>query len=141
MAAEISGGGEEKIQTEESSDKIEENKGKPDEFEPTIEMKPPSANLSEQEAEFMKAMGDLIPSPRAAKRFVNIYRLTLASVVDGGKLSELRGTENRPGDCQAVLLMLAILTGFPGQGADILKTLANGGGKCNGISDFVSNLS
>ncbi|MBW8039032.1 MAG: hypothetical protein FVQ85_03435 [Planctomycetes bacterium] len=111
-----------------------------EEFEPTIEMKPPSANLSKQEAEFMKAMGDLIPSPRAAKRFVNIYRLTLASVDDRGKLDELRGTKNRPGDYQAVLLMLAILTGFPRQGADILTTLANGGGKCNGILDFMSKL-
>jgi hypothetical protein len=131
---------EKEIQTEEPVDRVEGEKDRPDEFEPTIEMKPPSANLSEQEAEFMKAMGDLIPSPRAAKRFVNIYRLTLASVDDGGKLSDLRGTENKPGDYQAVLLMLAILTGFPGQGADILKTLANGGGKSNGILDFVSKL-
>ena len=128
------------IQAEEPGDRVEGEKDKPDEFEPTIEMKPPSANLSEQEAEFMKAMGDLIPSPRAAKRFVNIYRLTLASVDDGGKLSELRGTENGPGDYQAVLLMLAILTGFPGQGADILKTLVNGDRKFGGIMDFVSKL-
>lgn len=132
------GGGEQEFDRE--IPPREEKEVRVDEFKPTIEMEPPSANLNEQEAEFMKAMGDLIPSPRAAKRFVNIYRLTLASVDDQGKLDELRGTKNRPGDYQAVLLMLAILTGFPSRGAEILTTLANGGGKCNGILDFVSKL-
>jgi len=111
-----------------------------DEFKPTIEMRPPLANLSEKEVEFMKAMGDLIPSPRATKRFLNIYRLTLSSVNDGGKLSRLRGTGNEPGEYQAVLLMLAILTGFPDQGPDVLKALEDRNKTFAGVSDFVKKL-
>jgi hypothetical protein len=69
----------------------------------------------------MKKLYPLIPSPRAAKRFVNVYRLFRA-MVDEDKLDEFVGDELQ-GQYQAALLLLALIIGFPGEATEILAAL------------------
>ena len=64
------------------------------------------------EVEFAERLFDFVPSPRAAKRFTNIYRLLKAPLSAGG-LREFEGTQTRPGDFRAAMVLLAVLTGFP----------------------------
>ena len=77
----------------------------------------------------MKRLHELIPSPRAAKRFVNVYRLVKAKAEANEERFE-RLTFPFGGDYRAALLLLAILTGFPEQAAEILGDLikSSGGG-------------
>src|SRR5262249_47554023 len=71
------------------------------------------------EREFMKKLFDLIPSPRAAKRFINVYRLIRASIDDPNELRTfVHGSEY-----QCVQLLLALVTGAPAQASEVLREL------------------
>ncbi|EMO4161081.1 P-loop NTPase fold protein [Morganella morganii] len=59
------------------------------------------------EESFAANLYPLIPSPRAAKRLVNVYRVLKASV-SGTQLQVFEGTETEPGQFQIPLLLLAI---------------------------------
>ncbi|HED6263872.1 TPA: hypothetical protein R5X30_002986 [Enterobacter bugandensis] len=59
------------------------------------------------EESFAASLYPLIPSPRAAKRLVNVYRVLKASV-GGAQLQAFEGTETEPGQFQIPLLLLAI---------------------------------
>ena len=59
------------------------------------------------EESFAASLYPLIPSPRAAKRLVNVYRVLKASV-GGAQLQTFEGTETEPGHFQIPLLLLAI---------------------------------
>ena len=85
-----------------------------------VEPNPPFLDLTEMERRFMHRMHRLIPTPRAAKRYVNVYRLLRASLPDS-KRTALE--DDVQGGCRSVLLMLAILTGFPQEGTVILREL------------------
>ena len=69
----------------------------------------------------MTKLYSLIPSPRAAKRFVNVYRLIRASI-DEDKQSAFVGNTQR-GQYQAVLLLLAMVSGYPVEATSILSDL------------------
>jgi hypothetical protein len=84
---------------------------------------PERLRLEQHEQTFMKELASLIETPRAAKRFVNIYRLLRASL-DDEELFVLTGDRAQPSlYYQPVLLMLAILTGYPTEGATLLQDL------------------
>jgi hypothetical protein len=72
----------------------------------------------------MQSLASLIPTPRATKRFVNIYRLLRASVDDDERASFL---ESKAALYKAVLLMLAIQIGFPEEATNLIHriTLTN----------------
>ncbi len=74
------------------------------------------------EREYMKKLYCLIPSPRAGKRFINIYRM-IRSTVDDEHWQEFVGEEMQGGDHRQALLLLAILTGYPGEASEILRQL------------------
>ncbi len=59
------------------------------------------------EESFAANLYPLIPSPRAAKRLVNVYRVLKAGV-GGAQLQAFEGTETAPGQFQVPLLLLAI---------------------------------
>jgi hypothetical protein len=88
---------------------------------PAIDLNPEHLRIETWEREFMKKLFLLIPSPRAAKRFVNIYRLVRASV-DKHQHEIFVGDETQ-GQYRAVLLLLAILTGYPAEATKILGEL------------------
>jgi hypothetical protein len=69
----------------------------------------------------MKQLFAMMPSPRAAKRFINIYRLLRASV-DDAERQYFIGNE-KGGKHRAALLLLAILTGYPAEATEILRAL------------------
>ena len=72
---------------------------------------PEPLQMKECERKFMQRFLPLIPSPRAAKRFANTYRLVRASV--GSQEIDSFVREDESGDYQIVQLLLAIQTGYP----------------------------
>jgi hypothetical protein len=99
------------------AEKVEEEEE--EEGEP-VDPNPPFLDISAEERAFMHEMHRLIPTPRAAKRYVNVYRLFRASLSDARRdLLERQGAARS----RQVLLMLAIVTGFPQEGAVILREL------------------
>jgi hypothetical protein len=86
-----------------------------------IDRHPAHLRIEEWERNFMKTLHDLIPSPRAGKRFINIYRLLRASV-RVGEQGQFVG-DHEDGEYQCALLLLAILTGYPAEATQILRTL------------------
>jgi hypothetical protein len=124
----------------EGEDVVDESDSDEMSQEVTIDMEPPALKLSKPEKTFMKALGDLIPTPRATKRFVNIYKLICATLTDEEKLRKFKGKDGEGGDYQAVLLLLAILTGYPNEACDIIKVLEDNPEKIEKISVFIQKL-
>ena len=73
---------------------------------------PEQLDLTEPELEFFTSLAPLVRTPRATKRMINIYRI-LRVTRDLGPASQFLGPHNRAGDYQAVIQLLAMLTGFP----------------------------
>ena len=76
---------------------------------------PPTEALRIRPAEldFMDKVAPLIPrTPRAVKRFVNIYRLYKAALSTPG-LSSFLGSPEHPGNFRAVQVLLALVIGIP----------------------------
>lgn len=85
---------------------------------PALDLNPENLQISEDERIFIKHLFPLMPSPRATKRFVNVYRLMRATVSDTDWPAFLD-----QGGYRAVLLLLAILVGHPLQATDLLRDL------------------
>jgi hypothetical protein len=67
------------------------------------------------ERAYMEQLHDLIATPRAVKRFVNVYRLLKATTsIDPA---------SDPAEYKSVLTLLAVLTGYPSEATDILRAL------------------
>jgi hypothetical protein len=88
----------------------------------SIDRKPEHLRIEPWEQSFMKLLHELIPSPRAGKRFINIYRL-LRATVGGRERSAFVGGAEQGGEHRCALLLLAILTGYPAEGTQMLRAL------------------
>jgi KAP family P-loop domain len=86
-----------------------------------IDLNPDYLLIQEWERAVMKKLFRFIPSPRAAKRFINVYRLLRASV-DSNKLQAFTGNAEA-GQHRSALLLLALLIGYPAQATEILLDL------------------
>lgn len=117
----------------------EEIKGPERKKEP--DLNPASLRIQPWERELAELLFPFIPSPRAAKRFVNVYRL-LKAPLSGDALRNFEGTKERPGDFQAAMLLLAAATGIS-QEADKLFSAILSGGDSNSTwrQVFTANLS
>jgi len=73
---------------------------------------PEALIVRRKEIEFMAELVSLIPTPRAAKRLGNIYRLIRAGVSPAA-LPQFLGRDQQGGEYQTVLALLAIQVGFP----------------------------
>ena len=81
-----------------------------------VDLQPSDLVISREEKELMKALGSFIETPRSAKRLTNVYRLF--RVIEGeDRLLRSNGFE-------PVLLLLALLIGFPRQGGDLLRAIS-----------------
>lgn len=89
---------------------------------PRLDPSPPFLEIDPLEVGFMSELAPLIHSPRSAKRLVNIYRLIRAQL-DRRQLYDFVGSADAPGEHQAVLVLLAILVGFPDQASWLLRSL------------------
>jgi hypothetical protein len=78
-------------------------------------------DLSPWERRFLAALYPLIPTPRAAKRLLNVYRL-MRGGLDERELRHVAGDEHA-GQYRAVLLLLGMLTGYPAEATVVLRDL------------------
>jgi hypothetical protein len=96
----------------------------PDEPSPSavaIDLRPPGLQVSRAEIEFLTRLAGLLPTPRAAKRMVNIYRLVRIAIPDN-ELPAFVGDENG-GPYRTVQVLLAILTGSPLAAGAVFRAL------------------
>lgn len=92
--------------------------------DPPVELTPPALRIDPAELRFMQSLAPFITTPRAAKRLVNSYRL-LRAQLDEVELTQFIDPQTGEGDYQAVLVLLAILIGFPNQAAAIFGVVAD----------------
>ncbi|MFC9253274.1 P-loop NTPase fold protein [Amycolatopsis thailandensis] len=78
----------------------------------TIDLRPPRLVISTAELEFLPTLAPLIRSPRAAKRFLNLYRLLRARLA-GEDLAEFLADGSREAPFRAVMVLLSVLVGYP----------------------------
>lgn len=84
-----------------------------DEQEPEVDLNPRNLDLVPDELELMRKLVPVLGrSPRAVKRFVNCYRLLKAGLT-ADELSTFLKEVDAGGQYEAVLLLLAIVTGTP----------------------------
>jgi WD40 repeat protein len=93
----------------------------------TVELRPLGLQVSQAEVEFMARLGELLPTPRVAKRLVNLYRLVRIGV-RSGELAEFVGDENGA-PYQAVQVLLAILVGHPEFAREMFRVILNSAGE------------
>jgi hypothetical protein len=86
-----------------------------------INRHPDHLRFEEWERSFMKKLHRLIPSPRAGKRFINIYRLLRASVEENQRSAFVGDTQR--GEYQSALLLLAMLIGYPSEATKLFQAL------------------
>ncbi|HEX6899229.1 MAG TPA: P-loop NTPase fold protein [Thermoanaerobaculia bacterium] len=89
---------------------------------PRLDPRPPALEIDPLEVAFMGLLAPLIVSPRSAKRLVNIYRLIRAQL-DERALDHFVGESEAPGEHQAVLVLLAVLIGYPDQASSLFRHL------------------
>lgn len=93
------------------------------------------------EAQFAERLFALIPTPRAAKRFSNLYRI-LKAPLRRENLTQFEGTAEMPGEFQVPMLLLAILISAPTEAAMLFPELhrqAEGGRSAKeGLANFGS---
>lgn len=82
---------------------------------------PEPLQLKKCEREFMWRFQPFIVSPRAAKRFVNVYRLLRASLTSSELTDFVRQDDS--GDYQVVQFLLALQTGYPERAMEIIGDL------------------
>ncbi|WP_406823959.1 P-loop NTPase fold protein [Pedobacter sp. KACC 23697] len=78
--------------------------------------------IKDWESEFAGKLFEFISTPRAAKRFVNIYRLMKVGI-SKNELTEFEGVSGNPGDFQCPMLLLAIIVGCPNEAPNLLANL------------------
>src|SRR5207344_2287531 len=86
---------------------------------PTVDLTPRKLVITPKERAFIEVLAPLISTPRVAKRLINTYRLLRVSAADPDAFEGGDG----PGEYQAVLLLLAIMNGFPSQASVLFREL------------------
>jgi WD40 repeat protein len=89
-----------------------------------IELRPRGLRVTPPEVEFMTQLGGLLPTPRAAKRLVNLYRLVRIGVPEGD-LSQFVGDASG-GSYQAVQVLLGLLVGQPLLAREVFRVVLAG---------------
>jgi sugar lactone lactonase YvrE len=88
------------------------------------DLQPEQLTLQAIEVDFMERLGGLTPTPRAAKKLVNLYRLVRISI-DRHDLAAFVGTPQTAGSHQIVQLLLAVLVGSPRHSNAIFEAILN----------------
>jgi len=83
---------------------------------------PQGLTVEEREREFIRMLHPLIVSPRALKRFTNVYRF-LRVQQRGPDLDRFRGTSGKPGEFQVAALLLAAVVGYPAEATSLLRAV------------------
>jgi hypothetical protein len=91
-----------------------------------VEINEGSLVIRTWEADYAKLLFDLIPTPRAVKRFSNIYRI-LKATVSKNDIEVFEGSSEVPGDFQVPMLLLSILSGHSSEATKLFPYLLNKG--------------
>jgi hypothetical protein len=83
-----------------------------------VDLNPADLDIAEIEQKFMVQLHELIGTPRATKRFVNVYRLFKASSPPSERQTLVEADRHQP-----ILILLAVLTGYPSEATTILRAL------------------
>lgn len=102
-----------------------------------FEVVPEALAVRRWETEFAERLEALISTPRAIKRFANIYRMLKASV-DPARLLEYEGTEQSPGDFQVPMTLLAMLIGAPAECCGLFPVLLGVAKAGQDVVEFLS---
>jgi hypothetical protein len=85
--------------------------------------------LSEPELKLLSSLAPLVETPREAKRMLNLYRM-IRSTKNLTPAGPFLGSEDQPGDYQAVVILLGLLSGHARRLEDVL--VAAPGDDCAG---------
>lgn len=85
-----------------------------------IDLMPQSLRLEPEELEHLKGLARLVPTPRSAKRLVNLYRIVRASLEDE-ELTHLLG-----GGYRLLQICLGLVIGYPSFGAELFGQILSG---------------
>ena len=88
----------------------------------TPDLRPRGLQVSQPEVEFLGRLGPVLPTPRAAKRLVNLYRLVRISIPEPD-LAAFAGAGDGPSEYQFVQILLAILVGSPAMAQRVFKEI------------------
>jgi hypothetical protein len=83
---------------------------------PGPELTGEALTLEPYEVEYLKLLGELVPSPRAAKRLINVYRLIRVQLTPAERLRFVR---EHDGTFHAVMVFLALNARFPSQALEL----------------------
>ncbi|HEX8327307.1 MAG TPA: P-loop NTPase fold protein [Hymenobacter sp.] len=89
---------------------------------PTFAVAVEALTMQPWEAQFAESLYEFIPSPRAAKRFANIYRL-LKAALRREDLQQFEGTAAAPGTFRVPMALLAFLVGCPEEATALFPRL------------------
>jgi KAP family P-loop domain/EVE domain len=91
----------------------------------TLDLHPDRLTIGPAELKFMEHLAPLLGrSPRAVKRFVNVYRLIKMAIPQGEQASFVQEKEPAS-DFQGVMFLLGIITGMPSLSQPLLTLLLN----------------
>jgi hypothetical protein len=105
-----------------------------------VDLNPESLRIQVWERQFAETLFPFMPSPRAAKRFANVYRI-LKAPLSGTSLHEFEGTKEHPGHFQVAMLLLAVATGVPDSADMLFRNMSSGDNGKTWRDVFASNLS
>lgn len=104
----------------------------------SADLNPQGLQITPPEQEFMVALASLLTrSPRAIKRFVNIYRLIKVRRATPLSFLRERGPES---PYKIVMLLLAIITGLPGISTYFFDLLCKSSVRPKTLEDLVAHL-
>jgi hypothetical protein len=92
---------------------------RPEQTAPMFEIVDEALVIRPWELDFASRLHAFVPTPRAAKRFANIYRI-LKAPLDRSQLARHEGTNELPGDFRLPMLLLALLVGRPAESVQLL---------------------
>jgi hypothetical protein len=98
------------------------------------DLQPEGLRLSTAEREFLPLLGPLLPTPRSAKRLVNLYRLLRIGIPETDLPAFVGGEDGGP--YQAAAVLLATVIGLPADVRGALRALRD----ANPGEDVVSFL-
>jgi hypothetical protein len=120
--------GEEGVAESEAADvsppQVSEKREDPGRHEAFEELRPRSLELTPEEVEFIEILAPVVGrTPRAVKRFVNVYRLIRAGIT-GRELESFLAPSEGGWEFKALALLLAMLVGHPEQAKAVFEGVA-----------------
>ena len=86
-------------------------------------VRPVVSRISPDEAAFLPMLSGLLPGPRAAKRFANVYRLLHAGLGPDDRTAFLRSSHPGGAQFQAAALLLAGVVGWPEEAQRLIERI------------------